>query len=134
MAPDPRGLAVDHLNHYGGTLHHVHDADTLYCLVWDPIMQMYALVGVRVRWVQCPELTEPGGIETRAAVVERVPLDTTLVFGEVGAYSRPGHIVATVTLPDGSDLADWLLGQGYAVKWDGRGKRPAVPWPPLPRA
>lgn len=130
MTDDPRTLAADHLNHYSATVHHIHDADTLYCLVWDPIMTMYALVGVRVRWVQCPELSEPGGVDTRAALVERAPVNSTVLLGEVGPYSRPGHIVASVTLQDGTDLATWLLDRGYAVRWDGRGARPVVPWPP----
>jgi endonuclease YncB( thermonuclease family) len=127
---DPRTLAVDYLNHYGGTVHHVHDADTLYCLTWVPQLQMYGLVGIRVRGVQAPELTDPGGPETRQAVVEKAPVGSAVVLGEMGPYPRPGHVTASITLQDGTDLAYWLVERGYAVRWDGKGKRPTVPWPP----
>lgn len=130
MTADPRTLVVDHLNHYSAKVHHVYDGDTVFCLIWDPVISIYVLGGVRIRGVQAPEMTEPGGPDVKAAMTEKVPVNSTVVVGELGPYPRPGHVTAALTLQDGSDVASWLLDCGFAVRWDGQGKRPTVPWPP----
>lgn len=127
----PPTLVADRGNSYGGTVHHVHDADTVVCSLWDSLVQVYVLVAVRLRGVQGPELADPGGQQVRAALAERLPVGATVMVGDVGPYPRPGHITATVG-QGGVDMTGWLLERGYAVAWDGRGPKPAVPWPPVP--
>lgn len=129
MTTDPRTLAVDKANRYGGTVHHHHDGDTVYVTTWDPIIQTYVIVGVRVRGVQAPELSQAGGREVAAAVAAQWPPGTAAVWTDAGPYPRPGHVAATLALA-GTDVATWLLDRGYAVPDTGAGTRPVVPWPP----
>ena len=123
------GLVADRGNTYAGTVHHPWDGDTTYCLLWTPPIQTYVLVGVRVRGVQAPELHEDGGPEVAAAVAALGPVGAQVLVGQVGPYTRPGHVTGSVAV-GGVDVAGWLLERGYAVAWDGTGKRPVVPWPP----
>lgn len=30
-----------------------------------------------------------------------------------------------------TDVSHWMLENGFAIEWDGRGEKPPVPWPPL---
>lgn len=133
-AVDPRTLAVDHLNHYGGTVHHHYDGDTVFALLWDPLAQLYLLAAVRVRGVQAPELHDRGGPTVAAAVADLAPVGTAVLVGDVGPYPRPGHITGSITTHAGVDVATWLLERGYAVRWDGSGAKPPVPWPPAAAA
>jgi endonuclease YncB( thermonuclease family) len=129
---DPRGLVADRPNRYAGTVHHHHDGDTIYCSMWDTLIQLYLIVGVRIRGTQAPELTQRGGPDVAAAVAHEWPPGTAAVAADAGPYSRPGHIVASLTLA-GVDVATWLLDRGYAVPDTGAGPRPVVSWPPIPR-
>lgn len=129
MTGPPLGLVADRSNTYSGTVRLVHDGDTAVCLLWDPIVQMYVQVAVRVRGVQAPELADPGGPQVKAALAELIGLGAAVLVGEVGPYPRPGHITGSLSVA-GVDVAGWLLNRGYAVAWDGRGPKPPVPWPP----
>lgn len=131
MQPIPLTLAADRLNLYSGAVHHIHDADTVYCLAWSPIEQHYVLVGCRIRGVQGPELRDPGGPEVRDLLIARLPVGEHVVIHDVGPYPRAGHVTCSVTMADGTDVASWLLERRYAVAWDGRGAKPTVPWPPV---
>lgn len=126
----PATLAADRSNVYGGTVHHPHDADTIYCLLWDPLIQTFALTGVRLRGLQGPELRDPGGREVAAAVAGLASPGRPVEVTDVGPYPRPGHITGRLTVA-GVDIGGWLLERGYAVPWDGRGPKPVVPWPPV---
>ena len=126
----PASLAVDRPNKYAGTVHHVHDGDTVYALVWSPPEQHYVLVGCRVRGVQAPELRDPGGPEVRDLLAARLPAGEQVVIGDVGPYPRAGHVTCSVTTADGTDVATWLIVNQYAVEWNGVGAKPSVPWPP----
>lgn len=130
------GLAADRPNIYEGTVHHVHDGDTPFGLIWDPLMQVYVLLGCRVKGVQAPELTDPGGPEVRDALASLAPVGADMRVGNLGGYPRAGHVTVSVLVKVHQvwvDVGSWLLDLGYAVPWDGTGKRPTVPWPPAPR-
>jgi endonuclease YncB( thermonuclease family) len=127
----PLTLVADRLNLYAGTVHHVHDGDTVYCLLWSPLEQHYVLTGCRIRGVQAPELgKDPGAEEVRDFLKARLPVGEQVVVHDVGAYPRAAHITCSLTAADGTDITTWLLERGYAVAWNGQGKKPAVPWPP----
>lgn len=128
----PPALTADHGNTYAGTARLVHDGGTVICQLWDSIVQMYVQVAVRVRGVQAPELTDPGGPQVKAALAELIGPGAAVLVGDVGPYPRPGHITGRLVVA-GVDVASWLLERGYAVPWDGRGARPVVPWPPPDR-
>lgn len=123
------GLVADRGNVYAGTIHHIHDGDTALTLLWDPLLQVYVLVAVRLRGVQAPELSDPGGPEVRAAFADLAPAGTAVAVSDVGPYPRPGHVTGALRI-GGADVAGWLLEQRYAVPWNGRGAKPSVPWPP----
>jgi endonuclease YncB( thermonuclease family) len=40
-----------------------------------------------------------------------------------------GRFLARIRLADGSDLTEHLVAAGYAVAYDGKGRRPSWPWP-----
>lgn len=126
------GLVADRGNVYGGTVRQVHDGDTVLVLFWNPLIQLYVQVAVRIRGVQAPELGDPGGPQVKAALSELVGLGVAVQVTDVGPYPRPGHITGRLSVA-GVDVGGWLLARGFAVAWDGRGARPVVPWPPAER-
>lgn len=123
-------LAVDRKNLHGAKTVLVHDGDTVIALIWDEIIQIYVQVACRIRGIQAPELTDPGGTYVRDVLARLLPRDTPLVLSDMRPYPRPGHVTCGISTPDGTDLAAWLLQRQLAVPWDGRGARPSVPWPP----
>lgn len=130
-----RGLVSDRGNRYGAVVHHPWDGDTSYCTVWDPVIQLPVVVGVRVRGIQAPELHDPGGPDVAAYLRdELLPVGDHVVVGDVGPYPRAGHITASITTAAGVDVAARLLSLGYAVPYNGTGIKPMVPWPPVPRS
>ena len=130
QASVPLTLVADRLNLYGGIVHHIHDGDTVMVLIWSPVEQHYVLTGCRVRGVQAPELTDPGGKQVRDFLTARLPAGQEVIVHDVGAYPRAAHITCSITMADGVDVAAWLLEHKYAVVWDGKGSKPPVPWPP----
>jgi endonuclease YncB( thermonuclease family) len=129
-----RGLTADKANRYSGAVHHPWDGDTCYCELWCPPIQMYVIVGVRIRGINAPELHAPGGQQVADYVAQILPKGAAVAVSEVGPYPRPGHVTGSITTADHVDMATRLLGLGYAVPYDGVGPRPPVPWPPAPRS
>lgn len=125
----PVALVADRGNVYGGIVRQVHDGDTVLALFWNPLIQVYVQVAVRVRGVQAPELTDPGGPQVKTALSELIGPGESVQVTDVGPYPRPGHITGRLTAA-GVDIGGWLLARGYAVPWGGRGPKPIVPWPP----
>jgi hypothetical protein len=39
------------------------------------------------------------------------------------------RMLATIILPDGSDLVTSLIAEEWAAPWSGRGVKPLPPWP-----
>ena len=130
----PAGLVVDRGNAYGGTVHHVHDGDTPYCLVHDTLAGFPLLLGCRLRGINAPELTDPGGPEVRDALWALIPPGTAVTVSDVTVGDRAGRIVCRVASVNAPDLSAWLLERGFAVRYSGVGPRPPVPWPPVPPA
>jgi hypothetical protein len=130
------GLAVDRPNVYGGTVHHVHDGDTIYGLIWNPLDQLYELLGCRVKGTQAPELAkDPGAEVVRDELIALAVVGADMRIGNLSGYPRPGHVTVSVAVRVHGvwvDVASWLLDLGYAVPWDGKGSKPVVPWPPVP--
>lgn len=71
---------------------------------------------VRLLGVNCPELHGPGsmqsGVEARAFTVSRV-VNQPILIRSVG-QDNFGRWLAKVTLPDGTDLGESLVGAGLA--------------------
>lgn len=92
------------------------DADTV---------DTYLLVPLRVRvaGIQAAESNTEKGKLVKAKVSDR--LDKQLVSLTLKGRDKYGRMLAGIRMPDGLDLAEWLIGLGLAVPWNGHGPRPA---------
>jgi endonuclease YncB( thermonuclease family) len=113
---------------------HVIDGDTFTCaldLGWDLILTQRC----RLAGLNAPEVGEPGHDEARD-MLEQL-LAGVVTVQSVRRDKFAGRFDAQVIAVDGAGAApvnvnDQMVRIGYAVAWDGRGKRPVVPWPPRP--
>ena len=112
----------------------VHDGDTITALV---NTQTKAMLGYNL-WAELPlrlagcnarELTQPGGIEARDHLAGLLPVGTTVTVVVVRADKYDPRRLATVSLPDGTDLAATLIAGNWAATWTGAGIKPVPPWP-----
>ncbi len=129
MPADPYVRAV--------TVVRVIDGDTF---VADVDLGFYVRVRLscRLAGVNCPELTEPGGAEARTALATMLGLGpVTVASVRVDKFS--GRFDADVVVSEPTrdpgfrqewHVNGWMVERGYAVRWDGRGAKPAVAWPP----
>lgn len=88
------------------------------------------IVRLRLNRINAPAKTSRAGKVAAAAVTNQtagalVLIETRKPYKYGGPDSSPGEWMAEVTLQDGTNLSDWLVGQGLAVAWDGTGTRPA---------
>lgn len=110
-----------------------HDGDTIYVDI-DLGQQMWVRRrSVRLVGVACNELKDPGGPEASAAVNTKVPVGTPLGLISRGWDKYAGRIDALVYLdvPQSLTLQSWLVLEGWAVPWSGKGAQPKVPFPPV---
>lgn len=77
-------------------------------------------------WTGHPPFLRP------AALLGVLLADAPITVRSVKADKYAGRFDADVTTGRGVDVAGALVGAGMAVRWDGTGPRPAVPWPPTP--
>jgi endonuclease YncB( thermonuclease family) len=123
-------LAVGARNAYAGTSYGTtHDGDTCHISVVDPLLAVPVILPIRLLGINAPELSEPGGKEARLALSQLLPLGTVVTLTEVSP-DKYGRVIARITTASWVDAGDWMVAQGFAVAWDGTGKRPVVPWPP----
>jgi endonuclease YncB( thermonuclease family) len=114
------------------TVVRVIDGDTVSL---DVDLGFYVRVRMSCRLVglNTPESSEPGGSEVRAALTDVLSRGAvTVVSVKADKYAGRFDADVVVTTPAGDVLHvnRWLIEQGFAVAWDGRGPRPLVPWPP----
>jgi endonuclease YncB( thermonuclease family) len=91
------------------------DGDTLDCLLFIPVR-------VRVIGMQAAETSTVKGKLVKKTVADRLTKQIcTLTMHKKDQY---GRALADVQMPDGKDLAQWLIAQELAVPWNGTGPRP----------
>ncbi len=107
---------------------------------WDFGLDGHGL-SLRLRGINCRERYDPGGPEAKARTAELLgcgavppralpfPLTTTHDASLHGVDKYGGRIVADLRLADGRDLADVLVAEQWAIRWDGRSPMPVPPWP-----
>lgn len=80
----------------------------------------------RVLGENAPELATPAGKVAAEFVQQLLPPGTevTVTTTKSPEDKYGGRFDATVTLPDGRDLAAVEIAAGVALPWDGHGKRP----------
>lgn len=117
-------------NTYVGTVHAHIDGDTIKVLAVDPYFGVPVLLSVRIAGINCPDRGEGGYREVNAALAVWLPPGRVVTLTGLKPDKYAGRVDAAVATIDGTSVAGWLLDHGYAVLWDGVGKRPVVPWPP----
>jgi endonuclease YncB( thermonuclease family) len=113
------------------------DGDTFTCDV-DFGFRGYQLRGrmlCRLAGMNAPDAGEGGRAEATAELARVLGLgDPTVIVEAMHADKFSGRFDAVVVVsPPGQPpivVNEWMVGHGLAVPWDGRGKRPVVPWPP----
>lgn len=117
---------------YSATIATAIDGDTLVVDVpvdlWH-LLQFAARVHVRLRGINAREHSDPGGPEARAHLASLAPPSTLVGFTAHGPDKFATRVLGSITLPDGTDLADRMVADGYAARWSGRGGKPVPPWP-----
>lgn len=113
------------------TVVRVIDGDTFVCDV-DLGFYVRARMSCRLAGINTPEARDPGGRDA-AALLGVLLADAPVTVRSVKADKYAGRFDADVTNGRGVDVAGALVGAGMAVRWDGTGPRPAVPWPPTPK-
>ena len=63
------------------------------------------------------------GIKATAAL-ETLAMAGPVLIATVGAYKYGDEWMAEITLPDGRNVSDAMVANGFAVFWDGTGPRP----------
>lgn len=107
------------------------DGDTFTCDVdlWPGLRQRMLC---RLAGINAPDRGE-GGREEAAAELVRVLALGAVTVEAVHPDKFSGRFDALVVVDRPGDTAlivnTWLVREGLAVPWDGRGKRPLVPWP-----
>lgn len=114
---------------YTATVLSVHDGDTIRAdadlgmSIWYR-NQSYRLAGLNAR-----ELAMPGGPEAGDNLAAILRPGTTVTLTSVKPDKYGGRYDAVITLEDGTVLNDWLIEQGWAAPWNGKGAAPVPPWP-----
>jgi len=115
----------------------VHDGDTITAdvdLGWDIWRRA---THIRLAGISARELSQPGGEEAAAHLAGVLPAGTELVVQSVKTGHDPAtatsfeRYVLACTLPDGRDLSQMLIAEGWAVAWDGRSKPTPYPYWPI---
>jgi endonuclease YncB( thermonuclease family) len=124
-------VAVGADNAYAGVVASVRDGDSVHVTVMDPLLSVPVVLAVRILGINANELDEPGGLEARAALEQLLPPASVVTLRSVRPDKFAGRTDAQVTTAAGFDVAARMVELGVAVRWDGSGPRPAVPWPPV---
>lgn len=114
---------------YPGTVVRVVDADTVN-LVVDLGFGVDMRLSCRLAGINAIELSDPGGEEGRAFLAGLLPVGAVVPVLSVAVDKFANRFDGKITLPDGRDAATVVVDAGFAVWWNGKGKKPAPPWPP----
>lgn len=109
-----------------------HDADTGLFRV-DRGVRDYSSWSVRLQGCAARELRDPGGPEARDWLRGHLTVGSPVVLATVKPDKYGTRKVARVFYEQvpgvTSDLTEVLIAEGWAARWDGRGKQPKPPWP-----
>jgi len=115
---------------YRATVLKVFDADTA-TISADLGFNASLRVSVRLAGINARELAEPGGREARDHLASLCPVGSTVTFHSLGVDKYGGRSLGRLLLDDGTDVAERMIANGYAARWDGKGTRPVPRWPRL---
>lgn len=110
----------------------IHDGDTLTVradlgfMVWED-------VHVRLAGCNAAELNTDAGKAARDHLAALAPPNTAVTLICLGPDKYGGRWQGGIILPDGVDVAEQMIADGYAAVWNGKGTAPVPPWP-IPEA
>lgn len=120
-----------------GTITGLHDGDT----VWIDYADMgaghrwYPLSGthwlIRLAGIAARELADDGGKEAAANLATLLPVGTKVWLRTVKPDHYGNRLDAYLHLPDGTNVNDKLVADGWALPWNGQGTQPKPAWPRL---
>jgi endonuclease YncB( thermonuclease family) len=121
------GGPVGQVRTYPGIVQTVHDGDSLK-IDCDAGLNISVRVAARLSGINAAELATPAGKAARAHLAMLAPVGTPVTVTCFGPdkYARWDCRVVTAT---GVDLAQRMIGDGFAAAWDGHGPAPIPPWP-----
>lgn len=118
---------------YPATVTSIHDGDS--CSVMADLgFGVWRSVNVRLNGINAIELNQPGGKEARDYLTSLIPTGMRLTLVSLGWDKYGDRTDAMLVLPDSRDVADVMVGAGYAARWTGKGPRPSPAWPIQPGA
>lgn len=80
-------------------------------------------VRLRLDGINAPPADSDAGKQS-ASSLAGLMLGAVVNITTTGPYKYGDEWMARVVLADGTDVASWMVSNGHAVKWDGRGARP----------
>jgi endonuclease YncB( thermonuclease family) len=119
-------VTVDYL--YNAQVLDVHDGDTL-TVSCDLGFNCFARWPVRLVGINARELDMPGGKEARDHLTQLCPVGSRVTVTSVRWDKYGGRILGIVETPQVGSLAGRMVGDGFAVPWNGNGTKPVPPWP-----
>ena len=86
---------------------------------------------MRFAGINARELSDPGGPEARDRLAVLLPAGHHVTIRSVQADKYSGRVIAEVVMANGTDVGRYLLANGWAAPYDGRGKTSehVPPWP-----
>jgi endonuclease YncB( thermonuclease family) len=87
--------------------------------------EVYFLAGpvhLRVAGIQAPELKAKGGPESRDALKSQI--EGKVVAADLRGPDKYRWAIFDTSTDGKTWLSDWMIGRGYAVKWNGEGPKP----------
>lgn len=85
-------------------------------------IQLFVPLKIRLNGVQVAEKNTEKGKRVIQVLKDR--LTKQIVTLTLHGRDKYGRMLANVRMSDNRDLSEWLVGQGLAVEWDGKGPRP----------
>ena len=110
---------------YAARLVSVYDGDTCR-LDCDLGFGVWYRTTCRLASINAIELHQPGGPQARDHLTQL--LTGPLTVRSLGVDKYGGRFDGIITA-NGQDVAQRMVADGYAAVWDGKGPRPAPPWP-----
>lgn len=130
---------LDELRVYRAAVVEVVDGDTLKAEIDVGVAGIWLrprklrLAGCNARESRNPG-RQPGGPEAKAHLAALLPPSSPIQVQVISETADPhGRWIASVALPNGTDLVEYLVTNQWAARWDGHtlvdGKPPVPPWP-----
>lgn len=113
---------------YKAKVVNIHDGDTM---TLDVDLGFYITVRMlcRLHGLNARELSEVGGPEARLTLEALCPYGSDVEVQSITVDKYAGRFDAIVLNTLGLDVNEIMIEDGYAIPWDGKGKKPVPPWP-----